>query len=653
MCIRYRHFIGPGLLAYTTYQFHCRIYCSSGWTAYSGSQYFTTTSGGNSCTNPIELSCSSSNYSGSNNTGNYNYTSYPFAGSTGMTGPEAYHRLTIVYPALVTFTMTPQTQDLDLFLLSNCDNSSGLAYSQNEGTNTEQFSVNLSPGTYYLLVDGWNGAISNYTLLVSCSGSTACAAPSYDGIYASDVTCSTARLNCSAGGYTWKWAYRPLNSVAWIYLPSTFTPYTDLSGLQASTTYEFIAAKRCSNNTWSDWSPVRQFTTSNCGPTGNNCNNPLTAYCGYTYTGNNGAGSYNFNGYYYNGYYYSETGPEMIYRLNWPTSGPLTLTLFGLTGDLDLFLLSSCSNNAVLKASLNSGSNGESILVNNLPAGTYLIIIDGFQNTTSNYGLSVAGNCPNNNSNDEPCYAAPIIPYTSCYLTNATNVGATATTNPLPPAECNTVNMRDVWFRVQIPVTGHILVSTFPGTLTNALLGIYAGTLCTGLTNWGCFDNNPNGDLMPDVYIGGEPGSYVYLRVWGYSGTTGTFSICVTTLTGLQEGESDVTIGDTAGAANRGAEGNPAYKEKDAKLETEAAALRLYPVPAQEELHLSAILAVESNLTVRIVSMTGQLVQEETFLNAAAGEFATTLDIRSLPSGSYLLRFQSDGQETTGKFVKL
>lgn len=613
----------------------------------------------NSCNNPILLNCGSY-YNGSNNTGTYNYSSYPFSGSNGLTGPEAYHKLTIVFPALVTLTMTPQTADLDFYLMSTCGNSSGLAVSQNPNTNSEQISINLNPGTYYIIVDGYNGAISNYTLNVQCTQVTSCAAPVYEDLYTSNLTCSSIRLNCQASGpNAWIWAYRQLNTVNWIELPVVSTYFYDLNGLQAGTTYEFKCKIRCSNYVWSEWSPVRQFSTPNCGPTGKTCGNPIPAYCGYTYTGNNGSGGYNINTYKKtNGQSVTgETGPEMYYQITLSTTGPISISLGGLSGDLDLFLLNNCNNNAVVAWSGNSGSQGEVISLGSLPAGTYQIVVDGWNYTTSSYTLSI-NNCNGivPISNDEPCYPTILTPYTYCYPTNATNVGATTTTNPPPPAECSPSNMRDVWFKVGIPASGKILVSTFPGTLTDGLIGIYAGTYCTGLSNYGCFDDYPtNNDRMPDVIIQGTPGSYVYLRVWGYAGSTGTFSICVTTLYNLYDGNADVTIGDnTEDAGNREGEANSAINNGgENTTKTEVPSLRIFPVPAQDEINVSATLAFEGDVHIRILNLAGQVVKEEALPYASPGNLETTLDISSLPSGTYLLRFQADGQETTSKFVKM
>lgn len=613
----------------------------------------------NSCNNPVLLNCTS-NYTGSNNTGTYNYTSYPLAQyPNGLTGPEAYHRLTIVYPALITITMTTynQNQDLDLFLLSACNNYDCLAYSQNDKA-PEQISINLNPGTYYIIVDGYNGGISNYTINVNCTQNTDCGAPVYEDLYNTNLTCSSVRLNCqTTGPNTWVWAYRQLNTGNWIELPSTFNYYYDLNGLQSSTTYEYKCKIRCSNYNWSGWSPIRQFTTPNCGQSGKTCDNPIPAYCGYTYTGNNGSGGYNFNSYKKTTgqTVTGETGPEMYYRITLSTAGPISISLGGLSGDLDLFLLSTCNNNAVVAWSGNSGSLGEVISLGNLAAGTYQIVIDGYNYTTSNYTLSI-NNCNGGIpfSNDEPCYPTILTPYTYCYPTNATNVGATTTINPPPPTECSPSNMCDVWFKVGIPASGKILVSTFPGTLTDGLIGVYAGANCTGLTNYGCFDNT-NGDLMPDIQIQGTPGSYVYLRIWGKAGLTGTFSICVTTLYNFNDNDADVTIsGNSEDSGNRESGTNPAFnKEMGNTLETAVPSIRIFPVPAQDEINVLSTLAAEGDVSIRILSLAGQVVKEENLINSPAGEFEKALDISSLPSGTYLLRFHADGQDVTNKFVKM
>jgi len=82
-------------------------------------------------------------------------------------GPENIYRLEITTPveffaALRGFNdpAGPVTSDLDLFLLSDCDTDSCVI-----SGNTE-ISANLDPGTFYLVVDGYDGAEGKFTLLL-------------------------------------------------------------------------------------------------------------------------------------------------------------------------------------------------------------------------------------------------------------------------------------------------------------------------------------------------------------------------------------------------------------------------------------------------------------------------------------------------------
>jgi hypothetical protein len=83
-------------------------------------------------------------------------------------GPEVVHTFTVTEPGQVDISLTGLTANLELFLLDACDNSECLQYSQNGGTSSELITTFLAPGTYYVVVDGYNGATSDYTLQVDC-----------------------------------------------------------------------------------------------------------------------------------------------------------------------------------------------------------------------------------------------------------------------------------------------------------------------------------------------------------------------------------------------------------------------------------------------------------------------------------------------------
>ncbi len=96
-----------------------------------------------------------------------------------------------------------------------------------------------------------------------------CNAPQLSQLFLTNVTQTSARLNCSATGVNaYDWRYRQVGAAVWIDLPSTTVAFTDISGLAASTAYEFQVMVQC-GTVWSAWSPALQFNTAapaNCDP---------------------------------------------------------------------------------------------------------------------------------------------------------------------------------------------------------------------------------------------------------------------------------------------------------------------------------------------------------------------------------------------------
>ena len=115
-----------------------------------------------------------------------------------------------------------------------------------------------------------------------------------------------------------------------------------------------------------------------------NCSNPELLPCGSVVSSTNALGHYDVEWYSGCSPIWHETGPEMLYEL--PIPGPdidLTVRLTGMTGDLDLFLLTDCSEDSCL-------ANADSTLAVHLDdAGTYFLVVEGYQGATSPYTLSV------------------------------------------------------------------------------------------------------------------------------------------------------------------------------------------------------------------------------------------------------------------------
>lgn len=122
------------------------------------------------CSQSVPLSCGVP-YVGSNAGGTDDVSTYTFGNQLNVenNGPEIVHTFTTTEAGRVQIDLSGLSANLELFLLSECDRGSGLAYSQNPGTNSEQIIRTLPAGTYYVVVDGYNGAVSSYNLTVDCN----------------------------------------------------------------------------------------------------------------------------------------------------------------------------------------------------------------------------------------------------------------------------------------------------------------------------------------------------------------------------------------------------------------------------------------------------------------------------------------------------
>jgi len=83
-------------------------------------------------------------------------------------GPEVVHTFVTTTTGWVNITLSNLQGNLELFLLRSCDRGGCVDFSESPGTTPEQITAYLQPGTYYVVVDGYNGAVSPYTLRVDC-----------------------------------------------------------------------------------------------------------------------------------------------------------------------------------------------------------------------------------------------------------------------------------------------------------------------------------------------------------------------------------------------------------------------------------------------------------------------------------------------------
>jgi len=125
--------------------------------------------------------------------------------------------------------------------------------------------------------------------------------------------------------------------------------------------------------------------------------------------------------------------------------------------------------------------------------------------------------------------AAEITVSTACTFSTYTNATATnSTTTPLPACGSFSTACEDVWFTVTVPASGHLIIDTQTGGITDGAMAIYTGTNCNSLTLVECDDDDSDNGLMPKIDISTiAAGTTVYIRFWQHGGdVTGTFGLC-------------------------------------------------------------------------------------------------------------------------------
>ncbi|GAK54929.1 hypothetical protein U27_01760 [Candidatus Vecturithrix granuli] len=113
------------------------------------------------CTNAVPLS-SGVAYSGNTTGAPSNISSYGCWIYT-LSGPEIVHTITTTIAGDI--IATDNNNNLDLVILNACNPSSCVVAGMDSASYT-----NAPAGTYYIVVDGWNGASGTYTLTVTAPG---------------------------------------------------------------------------------------------------------------------------------------------------------------------------------------------------------------------------------------------------------------------------------------------------------------------------------------------------------------------------------------------------------------------------------------------------------------------------------------------------
>lgn len=205
---------------------------------------------------------------------------------------------------------------------------------------------------------------------------------------------------------------------------------------------------------------------------------------------------------------------------------------------------------------------------------------------------------------------------------DSTNFGATLSAET-PAPTCGIFGFatagKDVWYSVVVPASGSVTIET---SVTNAagegldtIINAYSGS-CTGLMQINCDDDGSDENefgLSLLSLTAQAPGSTILVRVFGYDGEQGSYSI---------------SAYDASLATNSFDNANFSY----------------YPNPVKNTLNLSYNKDISN---VAVFNILGQEVLVKS-VNASQGE----IDLSNLTGGTYFVKVTADNQVKTIKIIK-
>ncbi|HZV69783.1 MAG TPA: HYR domain-containing protein [Saprospiraceae bacterium] len=226
------------------------------------------------------------------------------------------------------------------------------------------------------------------------------------------------------------------------------------------------------------------------------------------------------------GIFTSSSALDVWYKFT-ATATAHTITVAGGTGfDAIIDVRSgACNGTNIGCADATTGGGIETVTLGGLSIGqVYLIRVYGWAGGTGSFTICVTS-APTGPANDDCANATNLTSGTTCVNTSGTNVAATQSIAPITCASFTSSSALDVWYKFTAVATSHT-IKVVGGTGFDAIIDVRSGA-CNG-TNIGCADATTTGGTEMVTVSGLTIGNVYLVRVYGWSGGTGTFSICVT-----------------------------------------------------------------------------------------------------------------------------
>ena len=461
------------------------------------------------------ISCAGQVNGSNDQTGSTQVTDH-YAGQTARdeSGPEYTYTFTPGTSVQATFNLSA-TADLDLFVLDGasgqCRAGTSIAYGDTSAVLSAQVGH-----TYYVVVDGFQGATGNYTLDTQCAASAPPAAPK--GLVASSVSASQIDLawQASIGDISDYHIERsPDGTTGWTQIATVGpneTGYSD-TGLACQTGFSYrVLAHRHSDDQYSAASNVAPATTQAC-PVQGVCQANWQLTCGGSDSWNNGGGgSTNQISHYACNSAWDESGPEYSYTFVPNVTGQATVNLAGLAAgqNLDLFVMQDAAGEC---SAGNCLASGDASATFDVQAGqTYYLVVDGRQGDVSNFTISTqcTSGQPAPVPNDDIRSAQEI---TSQPFADSRDMRAATSAPDDPLLPCiSGQGSHSAWYGYVPSSDGTLTANTF-GSDYDTLLAVWSGQP-GALQNAACNDNS-GGGLQSSVQVGVTAGKSYYIEVAG------------------------------------------------------------------------------------------------------------------------------------------
>ena len=457
--------------------------------------------------------------------------------------------------------------------------------------------------TYYVLVQGYDGSVGDFTLDMTCA---ACAPPTGINVTPADTL---AYLNWVPGNTngTFTVEYGPAGFTPGSGTVITGTvgvdgPPVTIPGLALSAIYDVYLTETCpGGETGYRRGPVNFTTLSEPLPVNAFCDGAVDLSCGQEAGGDTHFGVVAQVPACGSGYV---TQPGLWYTFT-GTGDDVTLsTCNNAEFDTKITVWSGTCADLVCEAGVDDaagcGGNTSSVTIATTPGTLYFALVHGYDNVGQfTITMSCASPCTPGVVNDDCSTAQEIQPQPigACVPTQGTNVCAYTPAQTNPPCDPYSAAF-DVWYSFNTgPSPDHTLTVA---TISSAQLGVALYSGCGPDNFIACYDMS----LGPIALTGLDTSTVYYVQVWNEGGDgAGTFTIC---------DEAALLVSVPEHSASNG--------------------LRAWPVPVEDILTIDGI--APGSTMIRVCDTQGRTVIAQRITRSGQQR----IDMSALAPGAYVVR---------------